>query len=76
MRVILRRLHTVFFACAFTFAHRARCAAAILLRADADIVTLGFNLPACPASVFAHRAFCAKLIRFRAEADRVLLVFA
>jgi hypothetical protein len=27
-----------FFCCAFTFAHLARCAAAIFLRADADIV--------------------------------------
>jgi hypothetical protein len=34
--------------CAFTLAHRARCAAAIFLRAGADVVCLDFSLPARP----------------------------
>jgi hypothetical protein len=58
--------------CAFTLAYRARCAAAIFLRADADLVRLGFG--ARPFA-FAHRAFCAKLIRRRADADIVRLGF-
>jgi hypothetical protein len=56
----------VFFA-AFTFAQRARCAAAILLRPLAEIVrffgiatTFAFPLP---AFTFAHRALCAAAIR-------------
>ncbi|MGC2475859.1 MAG: hypothetical protein WA485_16070 [Candidatus Sulfotelmatobacter sp.] len=55
----------VFFA-AFTFAQRARCAAAILLRALADIVrffgietTVAFPFSAL---TFAHLAFCAAAI--------------
>jgi hypothetical protein len=52
--------------CTFSFIHLARCAAAIFLRADADMVRLGFLLPAWTfAALFAHRAFCARLIRFR-----------
>ena len=63
------------FFCALTFAHLARCAAAIFLRPAADMVRLGFILPVCFGALFAHRAFCAKLIRRRAEADRVRLGF-
>ena len=58
-------LQADFFA-AFTFAHRARCAAAIFLRALADIVrflgivtTFAFPLLAL---AFAHRARCAATI--------------
>jgi hypothetical protein len=64
----LLRCYATFF-CAFTFAHLARCAAAIFLRADADMVRLVFILPVCFAALLAHRAFCARLIRLRAEAD-------
>ena len=41
-----------FFFAAFTFAHLARCAAAIFLRADADMVRLGFiawSFALCPS---------------------------
>jgi hypothetical protein len=59
---------------ALTFAHLARCAAAIFLRAAADIVRLGFTVPALPSeALFAHRAFCARLIFLRADAERVRL---
>ena len=61
-----------FFA-AFTFAHRARCAAAILLRALADIIrflgivtTFAFPLLAL---TFAHRALCAADILALPAAD-------
>ena len=54
---------------AFTFAHRARCAAAIFRRADADMVRFAGAEPAIFADRFAHRAFCARLMRLRAEAD-------
>lgn len=76
--------YTAFFFPAFAFAHLARCAPAIFLRADADMVRLGFFLPACAlvaflargksvvatlsATAFAQCAFCARLIRLRAEA--------
>jgi hypothetical protein len=58
---------------AFTLAHRARCAAAILFRAATDIVRfLGIvadaGLGAFPLS-FAHRARCAAAIRARPAAD-------
>src|ERR1017187_903405 len=72
IRSRLRWPYAAFFPLARNFAHRARCAAAIFLRADADIVRLGFTLPTgFLAALFAHRAFCARLIRLRAEADRV-----
>jgi len=51
-------LYAVFFA-DFTFAHLARCAAAILRRAAADIVRfLGIvtTFAFCPRFTFAHRA--------------------
>jgi|ERR1700728_398608 hypothetical protein len=49
-----------YYAAFFSFAQRARCAAAIFLRAEADIARLGFASPF--VALFAHRAFCAKLI--------------
>ncbi len=55
---------------AFNFAHLALCAAAILLRADADMVRLGFG--AWPFT-FAQRAFCASAI-FRREAAETIRV--
>jgi hypothetical protein len=63
-----------------TFAHLARCAAAIFLRSDADMVRLAeaetvvFAAPLAGCDlfrVFAHRFFCARLIRLRADADNV-----
>ena len=62
--------------CCFTFAHLTRWAAAIFLRAAADMVRLGCT-GATPFddAVFAHRAFCARLIFLRAAADRVCLGF-
>jgi hypothetical protein len=75
---VFRNLIQPAFFAALTFAHRARCAAAILRRADADIVRLigdplfvfppaGFD----PCRTFAHLAFCARAIRFRAAADKM-----
>jgi hypothetical protein len=74
--------YAAFFCPAFTFAHLARCAAAIFLRADADKVrftgaepvvfvvsTTGFD----SFRAFAHRAFCAAAI-FRLEAADMTLV--
>jgi hypothetical protein len=57
---------------AFTFAPLARWAAAIFLRAAADITRVAFaaRFPVLEAH-FAHRAFCARLIFLRAAADRV-----
>jgi len=63
----LRRPYAAFFGTAFTFAHLARCAAAILFRPAADIVRLGLPFDFC----FAQRAFCARLIFLRAAADKV-----
>jgi hypothetical protein len=45
--------YAAFFSCAFTLAHFARRAAAIFLRADADMVCSGFTLPA-----WLWRLFC------------------
>jgi hypothetical protein len=67
-----------FFFPAFTLARRARCAAAIFLRAAADMVRLagaeadvfaaaGFD----PAFTFAHLAFCARAF-FRREAADII----
>src|SRR5579864_7971641 len=54
------------FLAAFTFAHRARCAAAIFLRAAADIVRflgIGTTFPFPPSALtFAHRALWAAAI--------------
>jgi hypothetical protein len=84
LRVLQRPLligQALFFA-AFTFAHRARCAAAIFLRAAADsvrffgiVMTLGLALF---AFTFAHRAFWAAAILALPADDivpRVLLCF-
>jgi hypothetical protein len=58
---IFRRLHHPFAAFAFAFAHRARCAAAIFLRAATDILRLSgiaTTFALFPfALAFAHRAF-------------------
>jgi hypothetical protein len=62
--------YAAFFACALTFAHRARCAAAILFLPAADIVRLRFG---ARTFAFDHRVFSARLIRLRAEADNVRL---
>ncbi len=56
----------------WTFAHRVRGAAAIFLRADADMVRLGLiGTDWFFDALFAQRAFCARLIRLRADADTV-----
>jgi hypothetical protein len=69
-----------FFCCALNFAHRARCAAAIFLRADADMVRFTiakpvvFFVPAtdcAPFRILAHRAFCACAIFRREAADTI-----
>jgi hypothetical protein len=71
-------LYTAFFLPALTFAHLALCAAAILLRADADMVRLAgaelevFAAARCaPFRVFAHLALCACAI-FRREAADII----
>ena len=75
----LRRPYAAFFCPAFTFAHLALCAAAIFLRADADMVRLAgadrvTALAGCdPPRAFAHLAFCACAI-FRREAADIIRV--
>jgi|ERR1035441_1896203 hypothetical protein len=64
-------LHRFHFFPALNFAHRARCAAAILFLPAAEIVR--FGLGARPFA-FAQRAFCARLIRLRPAADMVWLL--
>ena len=68
-----KQTHPAFFCClALTFAHRARCAAAIFRRAAADSVRLGLAVGASvPKVLLAHRAFCARLIFLRTAADNV-----
>jgi hypothetical protein len=69
--------YAAFFSCARIFAHRAFCAAAIFLRAEADIVRLPGAKPVAfamtvgcdPPRTFAHRAFCASAILCREAAD-------
>jgi hypothetical protein len=68
-----RGSYAAFFLAARNAAQRAFCAAAIFLRADADILRFGFG--ACLLA-FDHRAFCAKLIRLRADADMMRPGFA
>src|SRR5712691_11684721 len=69
--------YAAFFCLAFSFAQRARCVAAIFLRAAADIVrlpgfvVLGRPLAEFSARSFAHRAFCASETFLRAAADKV-----
>ena len=66
--------YAAFFA-ALTFAHRARCAAPIFLRADADMVRLAgpefvTAFAGCDSfRAFAHRARCACAIFRREAAD-------
>jgi hypothetical protein len=60
--------HTVFFA-AFTLAHRALCAAAILRRAAADITLFGAVFLAAVCRALAQRALWAAAIRARAAAE-------
>jgi hypothetical protein len=55
-----------FFWCALVLAQRARCAAAILLRAAWLIVRMGVD---SARLVFAHRAFCSSEIVRRADAE-------
>jgi hypothetical protein len=70
-------LYAAFFFPALTFAHRARCAAAIFLRADADMVRLAGAEPVTafagcdPFRAFAHRARCASAIFLREAADTI-----
>ena len=67
----LRSFQAAFFP-RLTFAHLARCAAAILRRAEADIVRLLGTNPMRPLLfAFAQRAFCAAAIRARPLADIV-----
>jgi hypothetical protein len=58
------------YAAFFSFAHLARCAAAILLRPAAEIVRFGVGV-GLASFTFAHRAFCARLIFWRPAADMV-----
>jgi hypothetical protein len=74
------RSYAAFFFPAFTLAHRARCAAAIFLRADADIVRFTVAEAVAAAGcdrlrALAHRFFCATLIFLRADADKVRCLF-
>jgi hypothetical protein len=55
--VRLTQFQVIVYAARFTFAHRARCAAAIRLRPAAEIVLFGFAV-----LTVAQRAFCARLI--------------
>jgi len=69
------------FLCCLTFAHLARWAAAIFLRADADIVRFAgagglvfTSASGCDFSrTFAHLAFCARAILRREAADIILV---
>ena len=68
-----------FFGAALALAQRARCAAAIFLRAAADIVfLLGMLITFCFCPSFArtlaHRALCAAAILALADADKRLRV--
>jgi len=71
-----RCFYADFFCPALTFAHLARCAAAILFLPAADMVRLpsfdAIETTFC-ALTLAHRAFWARLMRLRAEADMVRL---
>jgi len=72
--------YAAFFFAALNFAHRARCAAAIFLRADADMVRftgaepIVFAAPTAgcdPFPALAHLALCARAI-FRREAAEII----
>jgi len=76
LRSRLRCLYADFFCPALTFAHLARCAAAILFLPADDMVRLPrFDAieTTFRALTLAHRAFWARLMRLRAEADMVRL---
>ncbi len=60
--------YAALFCCALVLAQRARCAAAILLRAARLIMRTGVDVARL---VFAHRAFCASEIFRRAAADSI-----
>jgi hypothetical protein len=74
---LLSPLYAAFFGSAFTFAHLARCAAAIFLREDDDMVRFaGLTLVFLPTDIdcerprtLAHRARCACAILCREAAD-------
>ena len=71
--------YAAFFCCVFNFAHLARCAAAIFLRADADMVrftganVVVFDNPVgCDVSrAFAHLVLGARAILRRDVADMI-----
>ena len=65
-------LYAAFLPC-LTFAHLARCAAAIFFRDAADIVRLGCISTTLFDALLAHRAFCARLIFLRTAVDIFLL---
>ena len=73
------RIYAAFFCPAFSFAHRAFCAAAILLRPANEMVRLAGAGPVVfaagwrPFRTFAHLAFCALAI-FRREAAEIIRV--
>jgi hypothetical protein len=61
---------------AFTLAHRALCAAAIFLRADAESVRFrGIGTTFAVSRTFAHRARWAAAILVRVDADSFLVPF-
>ncbi len=69
-------LYVAFFCCVFHFAHRARWAAAIFRRPDADSVRFAGAEPVLfagcdPFLTLAHRARCACAILRRATADTI-----
>jgi hypothetical protein len=74
-----RCLYAAFFCPTFNFAHRARCAAATLLRTDTDMVRFTVADPVVfaaaaecePFRARAHLAFCASAIFRREAADIV-----
>jgi hypothetical protein len=69
-------LRPIYFFAALIFAQRAFCAAAILLRTEADTLRRGLTplfpetLPAFSARIFAQRARVAAIIRSLPAADR------
>lgn len=68
--------YAALFCCDLNFAHRAFWAAAILLRAAADMVRRAFGCDTWLFAVlftFCHRRFCARLMRLRPAADIVPL---
>jgi hypothetical protein len=73
------RIYAAFFCPAFSFAHRALCAAAIFLRPATEMVRLAgaepvvFAAGSGPFRTFAHLAFCALAI-FRREAAEIMRV--